>query len=216
MSIINDALKKAEQEKNKIVTDEPGYTNIASKVYKPSQEQNKNIEVAKVEPHAAKPTLDPSSETKKSNNSTWVLLAILSFVAVMSISIIMTNLKKESVKPLATLPPSVPEETLSSPDPKPTLNAGTSPISDVTLLPQTQPVETVPSSITEPQTVKIPASPPYLTLSGIVAGGDESFAIIDGAIVKKDDTISGARVVEIYSDRVVLEFDGAEFSMRTP
>lgn len=194
MSIINDALKKAEQEKNKMVTDEPAYTNIASQVYRPKAKQE-----------AAGQSL-PVTE-KKSPDLIWIPVSILIFVAVISLAIIITNLNK---KPVSTTQPTASIEsskTINPPSPA-----------------QTQPEITAPSALSqngteiapEPPAIKIPSAPPALILSGIVAGGKDSYAIIDNEIVKKNDLISGAKVVEIYSDRVVLEFDGAEFTLRAP
>ncbi len=222
MSIINDALKKAEQEKNKMVTDEPAYTNIASQVYRSKPEQGKKIETAKdadVKQETAGESLPATA--KKSPDLIWVPVSILIFVAVISIAIIITNLNKKPVEPLPTPPQ-------SGTGPASTTQATTATESSKTVnlpsIAQTQPEITVPPALRqsgtgpapEPPAIKIPSPPPALILSGIVAGGKESYAIIDGEIVKKSDVISGAKVVEIYSDRVVLEFDGAEFTLRAP
>lgn len=222
MSIINEALKKAEQEKNKIVTDEPGYTNIASKIYKPKPDQDKKPETFKEEPAKPLLLLEPLPPVaKKHNYLMWFLLAILISAAAMSISIIVTKPNEKNIKHIAKIAPSIlePEKiqenlTISSPQPTPPPQPPLSTVSPSSLT--TQAMGTITPIAPESEPAKFPVSPPSLILSGIVAGGNDSFAIIDGRIVKKGDIISGAKVREIYSDRVVLEFDGIEFSLRSP
>lgn len=209
MSIINDALKKAEQEKNKMVTDEPAHTNIASQVYRPKPEQGKKIETGKVELVKEEASDQPLPE-KKSPDLIWIPVSVLIFVAVTSIAIIITNLNKKPVE-LLTTPPALTEPISTA-----QLTAAAEAPKTVNLPSVAQQPEITTPPVPEPLVIKIPSTPPALILSGIVAGGKESYAIIDNEIVKKDDVISGAKVVRIYSDRVVLEFDGAEFTLRTP
>lgn len=204
MSIINEALKKAAREKNKTVSEEPAYSNIASAAYKPKLEQKQKPDASKDEVGKSEFPLEPiPTETKKSNTLMWILMGVLVSAAIMSISLIITGINKKTVKPLATPSIATPEKTKETPLP---INLPP-PLSTQT--------ETTATSVSEAPKVKIPASPPSLMLSGIVAGGDGSFAIIDGLVVKKGDTVSGAKVLGIYADKVVLEYDGAEFSIRS-
>lgn len=208
MSIINEALKKAEQEKNKMLTDEPGYTNIASKIYKPKPEQNEKLEAPQGETVKPLPLLEPLPPVaKKHNYLTWALMAILITIAVMSLSILLTKPKGKNIEPKIKQP---------APTPQPSLPSQANLNSAIPAALSTQPALTDNPPTPEPQPVKLPSAPPPLILSGIVAGGNDSFAIIDGNIVKKGDSISGAKVKEIYGDRVALEFDGAEFILRSP
>ncbi len=63
---------------------------------------------------------------------------------------------------------------------------------------------------------KIKISNPRLELSGIVSGMGKPAAIIDNKIVEEGASISGAKVVKIYSDKVELrnEASGEIFTLR--
>ena len=56
-------------------------------------------------------------------------------------------------------------------------------------------------------------SRPELILNGIAASGSQGWAIINDRIVKVGDTVKGAKVLGVYSDRVDLEFNNETFSL---
>lgn len=49
---------------------------------------------------------------------------------------------------------------------------------------------------------------PELELSGLAVSGSESWAVINGRVVRLGDTVKGAKITGIYSNRVELEFEG--------
>jgi len=67
----------------------------------------------------------------------------------------------------------------------------------------------------EKKAVSGPAVLPDLALSGVFFDKKgESFALINGRIVKEGDLIKGAKLVQILSDRVEMEIEGFPFSVR--
>ena len=75
-------------------------------------------------------------------------------------------------------------------------------------VPELPPVET-PSA---PQEVEKTA--PQLLLSGIFFDETQPYALINNQIVKRGDTIDGAKVVQILSNEVVLEFEGTTIKLK--
>ena len=64
----------------------------------------------------------------------------------------------------------------------------------------------------KPQIEKITS--PSLTLNGIVSTEGEPLALINNRIAKKGDYIEGAQVVEIFSDRIELIFEGEKIILQ--
>lgn len=62
------------------------------------------------------------------------------------------------------------------------------------------------SSVSAPSSKAIPS--PFF-LNGVFFSGDEGYALINDRIVKKDDKIEGATVVQITLEEVSLEFNGS-------
>jgi type II secretory pathway component PulC len=56
--------------------------------------------------------------------------------------------------------------------------------------------------------------PPSLILKGIAHFGEENWAIIDEQIIRQGQFIKGAKVEEIFSDRVELTFEGKRFTLQ--
>lgn len=55
---------------------------------------------------------------------------------------------------------------------------------------------------------------PPLTLTGVANFGEENWAIIDGQIVRQGQFIKGAKVENIFSDRVDLTLEGKRFTLK--
>jgi len=55
---------------------------------------------------------------------------------------------------------------------------------------------------------------PVLSLSGIFYDEQQSYALINNQIVKKGDSVGGAKVVEITASRVDLEFEGEPIKLK--
>lgn len=55
---------------------------------------------------------------------------------------------------------------------------------------------------------------PSLILKGIAHFGEENWAIIDDQIVRQGQLIKGAKVEEIFSDHVDLNFEGKRFTLK--
>lgn len=54
---------------------------------------------------------------------------------------------------------------------------------------------------------------PHLTLNGIIGGTGEPLAIINNKILKKGDSIYGARLIYIAKDKVTLSYRDREFTL---
>ena len=60
-----------------------------------------------------------------------------------------------------------------------------------------------------------PVQPPELKLNGVVAGVGETFAIINGSIVRLGDSIAGATLVSVENDTARLRWQEQELQLRT-
>ncbi len=55
---------------------------------------------------------------------------------------------------------------------------------------------------------------PSLNLNGIIYGSDASYAIINNKIVKEDDLVEQIKVLKIYKDRVLFNFENREYILK--
>ena len=75
--------------------------------------------------------------------------------------------------------------------------------------------EKPPDIPTTPALTQKKNPPPDFTLSGIFYDDKQPCALIDNKIVKEGDVISGAKVIQIMSNGVKLEFEGETFELTT-
>ena len=69
-------------------------------------------------------------------------------------------------------------------------------------------------SLPPPQTPE-PASPrQFLTLNGVVMGGDNPFALINNQAVQKGEEVEGYVLKEVLNKKVMLEKDGETLELR--
>ncbi len=78
--------------------------------------------------------------------------------------------------------------------------------SEVTRQAQFSIEETIPQNTNHPPTAVMPD----FTLSGIVFSPKDSYCLLNNKIAKVGDTISGAKLVRISADQVVLDYQGQE------
>lgn len=71
-----------------------------------------------------------------------------------------------------------------------------------------------PSSFPPPRLSGVDRTPPSLTLTGVANFGEENWAIIDGQIIRQGQFIKGAKVENIFSDRVDLTFEGERLTLK--
>lgn len=64
-----------------------------------------------------------------------------------------------------------------------------------------------------PKVEEVSAKLPF-TLSGISAWGADRYALINGVVVEKGDSIDGARVKEIFDRAVILETNAGEVKLK--
>ncbi|MDP2943700.1 MAG: general secretion pathway protein GspB [Candidatus Omnitrophota bacterium] len=68
---------------------------------------------------------------------------------------------------------------------------------------------------TPPAPQEVEKTAPQLLLNGIFFDETQPYALINNQIVKRGDMIEGAKVVQILSNEVVLEFEGTTIKLKT-
>lgn len=198
MSIISDALRKAEQErelKAKLASQESNSTAVleepvilpdyADEIIHPKPKVSK---VAK-EPLAKKPVLQIKTIIRVFAVVVFLCVSVLLSVAIIFFIYRLIVLNLITVKPRRISFPIV----------------------------QTEPVQVkttmIPQSKMEKSVVVQHNQLPY-TLSGVTHVGNDHYAIINGAIVQIEDTVDGAHVKAISEREVVLETRDGEIKLK--
>lgn len=205
MSIITDALKKAERERElreKQAAEELSVSS-PSQAYEPPSLQTESLNLAESK---SIPSVQENQglSFRAFRSSIWwskeIFLvggAILFFLFILfalphwpqvgsDLSIIWRPLRNQSAFRIGSLGPVVPQ--------------GSPP-----------PVPSAPASFEGAVATKFP-----FVLSGISISGDDRYAVVNGAIVQKGDSIDGAHVKEILDREVVLETRSGEIRLRIP
>ena len=188
MSIIQDALNKAQN-------------NIP-----PEQNPGKNITPT---PPPSQPPKNVIQKPKTTINSTLLLRIIGIIVLIILLIVAITNMLKFNQKTKKPVPVTLPAsnyvesslEIIKKPEEIVTPPATTNP---------DQPPQDA-KAVEEKPKPEIPS----LTLNGIFfSEKDESWAIVNGKIVKIGDSVSGAKITEITASEVKLNFYDIELSLK--
>ena len=211
MSVINDALKKASKEKKEVFPKPP--------------------EVSPPADHGSASPADhgPAGSVKAHGNSTgfrpasghsnrfekWIMLLLFGVVILLvSMGFFLTRefffKTEEATVPSAEIVQDKPVRKETVPrEPRRDVH-----IPDETVPDKPEPPEVIPAGqIKEVYEEEDFGEVPEFSLTGIVFGGGEPSAIINGKIVKEGDVIEEAKVLEIKPKKVTLGFKGKEISL---
>ncbi len=216
MSVINDALKKASKEKKEVFPKPPEVSISAGR--KPASPAGRGP-AAPVKAHGNSAGFRPASDNSNKFEK-WIMLLL--FGVVILLVLMGLFLAREfffmTKKPVAPLPAVVqdasPQEEVAQQKIVPR-----EPGRDVHIPDKIVPDKPVPPEVVPAETAKeIPeekdfGEAPEFSLTGIVFGGGEPSAIINGKIVKEGDVIEGAKVLKINPKKVTLGFKGKEISL---
>jgi len=150
--------------------------------------------------------LTPQVSVQEKNNK---LKNFLIYLTVTTIGIIIANiLFNIFIKPAEPIIPLNP-----APDKTP---ISSSQATDSILMPNTPKAPTNSTApLLEPFKSKEQSEAPGFTLTGIFFSAGERYALINNRIMKKGDTIDGARVKEITANNVELDFEGSNIKLST-
>ncbi len=58
-----------------------------------------------------------------------------------------------------------------------------------------------------------PATPPLLTLNGIMYSAQMRYAVINNGMFQEGDLVNGAKVIRIEKDTVIFNYEGSDFTL---
>jgi hypothetical protein len=180
MSLINDALKRAQEAQRK---DSPAYI------------------VSPMRPNAPAPAPAPISRRKKRNLS-WILPVVIVLLVVVAVFFVAMAMAKRTVKNIVAVPAvSAPQpvETVAAPAPNP---PAPEPPPTVAATPAP------PPEVIGPAAIVTDVPKPVIILQGVVNDPKHPWAIVNGKSVYLGDNVEGMRVTVISRSSITLTGNG--------
>ena len=222
MSIIDDALKKAREERDRNADDKNKNLQPPPKAEIPKPE-SQGPEAPKIEPQKAEaPKSEPAKIEIPKQATQKIDIAMLKekfnqrpglFIAggIMAVGLLLSiTLMRSFSRPPTTLPPMPAVPNAAPPLPEGALSLPVPKLLPKATAPKPAPAETE-SLITEDLEVIDTSG---FELTGVVHGDGPPIAVINGSVYMVGDDIKSARILKILQDTVILEKDGQKIEIK--
>lgn len=206
MSIITDALKKAEQERKGIINIEEDWgKTLNHKIVRAAKK-----ETGEINRRQPKPQIPPLNNDVKAKDKT--LLALLAFGVLVLATIVFLTIINAVLVPSPPPRIAMPEADTDTANVPPEAEAYTDFESEVALVEERISfIDKMSMAFKRDSTQDEFLS--HFVLSGIVYDVNGSWAIINDEVVRVGDTLSGARIIAIDPEKVVLLFRDEKFNL---
>jgi hypothetical protein len=210
MSLVHDALQKAEREKLRKTGAQPLSTPKPAQPFSPARprpvESTVTTSVTGVSRAVASPTLSPEVPPQKKQSGLLPMLigivAIVALVAIVFLAMLATSTFRDSRTSVQSTPSASPTPTPSVAVPKPQEQS-------------TAPVVTTEPAPAPPQPLSTAATESGFHLTGIMPNPDGKYmAILNGHVVSESSFVDGATIKSIEHNQVMLDVNGKQLVLQ--